>query len=75
MFTCGIIFHDFLSADIFQHHCFQNILLQISDCRTAWMQNVGPGLGPNCLQTSAADDKFAASRQIVITVVYPMDND
>ena len=33
------------------------------------LHNVGPDLGPNCLQTLPADDKVAASKEIVIILI------
>ena len=54
------------SADIFQHYFFfklffldkNNILVLNSLDPDKARQNVGPDLGPNCLHTLSADDKF-----------------
>ena len=54
-----VIFHSFLSsADCFQNHLFRKILSVSNSLDPDQAQhNVGPGLGPNCLQRLSADDK------------------
>ena len=55
--------HLLLSSDFFQNRLFQHILSgTLSESPTIWnpdqdQQNVGPDLGPNCLQRLSADDK------------------
>ena len=51
------------SATLFQNYPFQKILSgTLSECQTVWIQtrtdNVGPDLGPNCLQRLSADSKL-----------------
>ena len=58
--NCWEIFHIIFlsSADIFQNQFFRKIIPGIpSECQTVCIQNVGPSLGPNCLQRLSADDK------------------
>ena len=55
-----VILHAFLSsADIFQNKLFKKILLGSNTLDPDQArQNVGPDLGPNCLQRLSADGKM-----------------
>ena len=57
---------DFFSKLTFSKNSFRNTI-RISNRLAPDLArpSVGPDLGPNCFQTSAADDKFEAGRQRV----------